>query len=91
MTESLVLLTPLLVLLLVAMFGFLGCAGVWGLDPVVPGVPVLSATAGNARVNLSWRTSQPLGGFRLMKEPKAELSQCWRKSTATLSCMRIPT
>jgi hypothetical protein len=67
MTESLVLLTPLLVLLLVAMFGFLGCAGVWGLDPVVPGVPVLSATAGNARVNLSWRTSQPLGGFRLMK------------------------
>ena len=66
MTESLVLLTPLLALLIVAMVGFLGCGGVFGLDPVIPGVPVLTAVAGNARVNLSWRADNAIG-FRLMK------------------------
>ncbi|MDQ3081617.1 MAG: hypothetical protein M3R07_05330 [Gemmatimonadota bacterium] len=61
MIDSYVLLTPILLLPIVALLGFVGCDWVLGLEPRVPNPPVLSAVAGNARVTLSWPEGQWTG------------------------------
>lgn len=61
MIDSYVLLTPLLMLPIVALLVFVGCDWVLGLEPRVPRPPVLSAVAGNARVTLSWPEGQWTG------------------------------
>jgi hypothetical protein len=66
MIDSFVLWTPLLMLPVVAMFAFVGCHLLFGLDRLEPDRPLLTATAGNGVVNLSWRASSPLR-FRLMR------------------------
>lgn len=54
MIDSFVLLTPILMLPVVALLVFVGCDWVFGLDRQEPIVPVLTATPGNAKVELSW-------------------------------------
>ncbi len=57
MTTSLIFLTPLLVLIIVGLFGFVGCHIVFGIDHVddiVPGPSNFKAEAGDSQVALSW-------------------------------------
>lgn len=48
------LLTPLFVLAIVALLGFVGCDIVFGLQPVPDPVTNLTAVAGNSQVTLTW-------------------------------------
>lgn len=61
MIDSYVLLTPILMLPIVALLAFVGCDWVLGLELREPKPPVLSAVAGNARVTLSWPEGQWTG------------------------------
>ena len=54
MIDSFVLLTPLLMLGVVAVLAFVGCDRVFGLDRPEPTTPVLNAEAGDGRVDLTW-------------------------------------
>ena len=60
MNDAFLLLTPLLMLPIVALLGFVGCDKVLGLEPVgpppqpKPGPTNLVATAGDGRVDLTW-------------------------------------
>ncbi len=53
MIDPYVLLTPILMLPIVALLAFVGCDWVFGLSRD-PNPPILTAVAGNARVTLSW-------------------------------------
>jgi hypothetical protein len=57
MTDAYLLLTPLLMLCVVALVGFVGCDLLFGLDevpPVKPGPTNLHAIAGDGKVDLTW-------------------------------------
>lgn len=67
MIDSFVLLTPILMLPVVALLAFVGCHLVFGLHRVEPKIPILTAVAGNARVDLSWRDDDNAGQFRVKR------------------------
>lgn len=67
MIDSFVLLTPILMLPVVALLAFVGCHLVFGLDRVEPKTPILTAVAGNARVDLSWREDFNAWKFRIRR------------------------
>ena len=62
MHDSYLILTPVLVLLLASLVGFVGCAAVWDLEEVPPQIPPANvvATPGNREVVLTW--SKPANG-----------------------------
>ncbi len=80
MSDAYLLLTPLLMLAVVALVGFVGCDALFGLDPVKPPLPGptnLQAIAGDNRVDLSWDPYTGASDFFVyrsaMNEPRARL------------------
>lgn len=72
MIDSFVLLTPILMLPIVALLAFVGCNWFYGLDPTYPlspgpGPTGLQATAGNGKVVLEWDDYPGAIGFKVKR------------------------
>src|SRR5438876_7391305 len=86
MTDSFLILTPFLLLAVVALFTFVGCDRVFGLQPVQPPpnpVSGLQAVAGNSEVTLTWDAFPNAADYHVLRTSGTTTTDLDTMSSAT--------
>jgi hypothetical protein len=85
MTDSFLLLTPLLVGAIVALLGFIGCDKLFGLEHIDshPSVTGLTAAGGNMQVSLSWDALDGATDYHVIRQQGSSSVDIDTMSTAT--------